>query len=400
MVKKKKHILFIVENNPVPLDGRVWKEAKVARDLGYQVSIISPIHKLAKERYIRLEGIDIFRHPMPIEGDSKAGMLLEYANALFWELLLSFRIYFRRRFDIIHGANPPDHLFIVALFFKPLGVKFIFDHHDIAPENFFAKFGKKGILYRVLLLMEWLTFKTTNLIVSTNESYRRIAIERGGKNPKNVIILRNGPDLDRVKPVKPNPSKWKGGFDYLIGYVGVIGEQEGIENILDIADYIVNQKSIANIKFIIVGTGPHLKVLIKHCLRMGLDNYVYFTGYIPDEELYELLSTVDICVNPEYNNEFTDKSTMIKILEYMTFSRPIIQFYTTEGEISAGEAALYIRENSTTLFAEKLLELLKDEKSRSKMGSLGRARIEKELSWNIQREKLKKIYNSIIPLEG
>jgi glycosyltransferase involved in cell wall biosynthesis len=394
-----KHILFIVENNCVFRDRRVWGEALAARELGYIVSVISPTDHLQngkpKRNLPSLDGIRIFQHPRPLEGKHVCGLLFEYANALFWEFLLSARVFFTRPFHIIHAANPPDHIFLIAILYKLFGVKFIFDHHDITPEAYVAKFGKSAGFSKILRLMERLTIRTADVVISTNESYRRIATGRGRKPPSDVFVVRNGPDLSKIPNTQPNPSL-REGFTYLVGYVGIIAQQEGIENLLLAAQYLINEKQRTDIRFIVVGTGPHWEAIVRLCKDMGLDKYFQFTGYISDSELYEILSTVDVCVNPEYGNEFTDQSTMIKIMEYMTFERPIVQFYTREGEVTAGEAASYIRENSPTLFADELLLLLENPTKRKAMGKAGRRRIEGHLCWESQKLQLKKAYDRAI----
>jgi len=301
----KRHILFIVENNPVPWDVRVWNEATAAKELGYDVSVICPRSSKSPSNYERISDIDIYRHYTPLEAAGKLGFLLEYGNALFWEFLLSFYIYVKKPFQYIHAANPPDHVFIIALFFKLLSVKFIFDHHDICPENYLAKFSRKDFFYRLLRVMEKLTFRTTNLVISTNESYKRLAIHRGGKNPHEVFVVRNGPNLSQVNFKQPN-SYLKEGFRHLVVYVGVIGNQEGIENLLAVAQYVVRQMNRKDIKFAIIGTGPDWQNMVDLSASMGLEHYVRFTGFIPYDDFYEYLATADVCVNPEFANAFTD----------------------------------------------------------------------------------------------
>jgi len=391
----KKHILFIVENNSVPFDPRVWNEARAAREFGYEVTVICPSDARKKDSRSLIDGIRILRHPQVPEGSGKALLILEYLNATFWELLLSLRVFATHPFNVIHGANPPDHVFLVAAPFKLFGVKYLFDHHDIVPENYIAKFGKKGVLYRLLLLMERLTFKSSDLVISTNESYKKIAMGRGGKRSEEIFVVRNGPDIERMPEAVSDP-KLREGFRYIVGYVGVLGQQEGIDNLLQAVDHIVREKKRIDIKFIIVGSGPHLKSLIKKSRDLGLETFVQFTGYVPDRVLHAVLASSDVCVNPEFGNEFTDKSTMIKIMEYMMFAKPIVQFHTTEGEVSAGESAVYIRENSVPRFAAAILDLLDNPEQRAKMGAWGRKRIEERLGWARQKQQLADAYRTIL----
>ena len=395
MVKKQKHILFIVENNPVPHDVRVWREAVAARDFGYKVSVICPQNDKAPKRYENIDGIDIYRHFIPFEAEGKLAFLLEYGNAILWEFLYCFMLFFKDRFDVIHSANPPDHVFLFAWFFKLLGVKYIFDHHDICPENYVAKFHRKDFLYRIMVLMEKLNFKVADMVISTNESYKKVAITRGKKDPEKVFVVRNGPDLADIPPTKPNPKRWKNGYNNLVCYVGVIGNQEGIDVLLRIVDYILNDIKFTDIKFIIIGTGPHLDKMILLRDQMGLNEHVIFTGYIPYEDFYEILATSDVCVNPEHRNAFTDKSTMLKIMDYMTFAKPIVQFETTEGRVTAENAAIYIRDNDEKSFAASILALLNDSEKRNAMGRLGRKRIDEILNWSKQKQNLYKAYRHI-----
>jgi glycosyltransferase involved in cell wall biosynthesis len=390
----KKHILFIVENNPVPFDRRVWSEAMEAKELGYDVSIICPAHSKAPLKYERLKDISIYRHPMPVEANSKIGFIFEYLNAIFWEFYLSIRIFLKKPFQLIHGANPPDHVFLIALFFKIVGVKYIFDHHDLSPENYLAIFEKKDLFYKVLQFMEKMTFKTANIIISTNESYKKIAQERGGKKKNEIFVIRNGPDLSRYIFLPPNET-FKDGFDYLVAYLGVIGKQEGIDNLLRSAHYIVYKRNIKNIKFIIIGSGTSWQELVDLSKKMGLEKYVHFTGFIPDRDLYEILSTADVCVNPEFRNEFTDKSTMIKIMDYLVFGKPIVQYDTIEGRVTAGDAAKYIQKNDEVSFAETVIELLNDPEQRKRMEEIAIKRIKEKLNWDKQKVNLKRAYTFI-----
>ncbi len=221
-----RRVLIIVENLPVPFDRRVWLEARTLKAAGAEVSVICPIGKGSTARYEVLDGIHIYRHPLPFEANGALGYLAEYGSALFWESLLAWKVFFRHGFDVIHGCNPPDLIFLVALQFRLLGRRFLFDHHDINPDIYEAKFGKRGFFWRLMVLFERMTFACATVSIATNESYRTIALERGKMPPEDVFVVRSGPDLSRVKPVAPEP-KWKNGRDFLVGYVGVMGDQEG-----------------------------------------------------------------------------------------------------------------------------------------------------------------------------
>lgn len=379
MIEKERKVLIIVENLPVPFDTRVWQEATTLAKNGYTVSVICPKGKGYTAEEELLEGVHIFRHSLPEEGNGAIGYLKEYTSALREESRLARKIYKEIGFDIIHGCNPPDDIYMIAKRFKRYGVKYVFDHHDICPELFEAKFGKKkGLLYKSQLFFERQTYKHCCIAFVTNESYRKIAIERGRMKPEDVIVLRSGPKLERMRIMEPIPSIRRG-YQYMVGYLGVIGQQEGIEYLLEAAKYIKQRSN--NVFWGIVGGGPHLESLKLQSRKMGLDDCVEFTGRIPDRQMLEYLNTADVCVNSDKYNSMNDKSTMNKILEYMALAKPIVQFDLTEGRYSAREASLYARNNDAVDMAEKIIELLKDSEKRKSMGEFGRSRVINELSW-------------------
>jgi glycosyltransferase involved in cell wall biosynthesis len=388
-----KHILIIVENLPVPFDRRVWQEASTLRDNGARVSIICPRMKGYTTAYEQLEGIDIYRHPLPVEARGAWGYLLEYSAALFWEFTLSWKIYFRKKFHVIHGCNPPDLIFIVALVFKLFGVKYVFDHHDINPELFIAKYNKKGILYKLMVLLERLTFRTANYSIATNESYKEIAIRRGGMSPDKVQVVRSGPKLDRLKIVAAD-AQYRKGRAFLVGYVGVIGQQEGLDLLLQSIAYIIKQRQ--DIQFAILGGGSDLEVLKAESTRMGLNDFVDFYGRVPDDLLVKVLNTADVCVNPDKPTEMNNLSTMNKIMEYMALKKPIVQYDLKEGRFSAQEASMYADCNNTEDFAIKVMQLMDDPERRKMMGEYGYNRVVNELSWDYESVKLRDFYERVL----
>ena len=387
----KWRVLIIVENLPCPFDRRVWQEALALRAAGHEVSLICPKGRGYEKGYELLEGVHIYRHTLPVEADSALGYGLEYALALLMEFSLALRIACTRGFDVIHGCNPPDTIFLIGRFFKLFGKRFIFDHHDINPELYEAKFGRRDVWYRLLRRLERWTFATADVSIATNESYRRIAIERGAMDPANVFVVRSGADLSRVRLLPPRP-ELRRGRKYLVGYVGVIGKQEGLDLLLQAIAYLRTELRRDDVHFIIVGDGTELAALRLLSRQLALDDCVEFTGRLPDAALWEILSTADVCVNPDRANDMNDKSTMNKILEYMALGKPVVQFDLTEGRFSAGEASLYARPNDTADFARKLCELLDDPERRARMGALGRTSIEAGLAWHHQIPQLLQAY--------
>jgi glycosyltransferase involved in cell wall biosynthesis len=392
LVKKK--VLIIVENLPVPFDGRVWKEACSLRQEGYDVTVLCPRGKGFERGHEVLDGIHIYRHPMPKEGNSALGYVWEYGWALFWEFLYSWRIYLRRGFHVIQGCNPPDDIFLVALPFKLLGVKYIFDHHDVNPELYFSKYGRKGFFYRLQLWLEKLTFRCSDVVISTNHSYRDIAVARGGMAREDVFVVRNGPDLQTFKAVSPNPVL-KYGKQYLVGYVGTMSTQEGLDILLDVALHI-RKAGRRDVHFTCVGGGPGLQGLRQMTRDKGLEDTVNFTGRVPDEQLLEVLSTADVCVNPDKPCQMNDISTMIKIMEYMALGKAIVQFDLKEGRFSAGQSSLYSdNHNQIADFADNILWLLDHPEERERMGRIGRKRVEEELAWEYSVASLLAAYRRV-----
>jgi len=383
-------VLIIVENLPLPFDRRVWHESRTLTAAGAQVCVICPIGKGYEKRYEEIDGVHIYRHSLPLDAKGAMGYLAEYGAALFHETRLAWKIFRKHGFDTIQGCNPPDLLFLIAWQFKLFGKRYIFDHHDINPELYEAKFNKRGAFWKLMVLFEKLNFKSADVVISTNNSYRDIAMQRGGKNSDDIFVVRSGPDLNRLT-VMPPEAKWKNGRDHMVGYVGVMGDQEGIDLLLEAAAKIVFEHK-RNVQFCLVGGGPALDDLKKMTDDLKLTDHVTFTGRAPDEELFSVLSSADVCVNPDRVNPMNDQSTMNKILEYMAFSKPIVQFEVREGRYSAQEASLYAEPNNTDDMADKILSLIDDPAKSAEMGTYGRNRVETELSWDHQVDTLVAAY--------
>ena len=389
-----KRVLILVENLPSPFDRRVWQEATTLRDNGYTVSIICPTGKGCEERYVEIGGIAIHRYDLPFEADGALGYALEYSWALFWTFLLSLRVAFGRGFDVIHACNPPDLFFIIGAFYKLFGKKYVFDHHDINPELYEAKFGRRDGFWKLMVALERLSFRVADVSIATNESYRRIAIARGGMDPRKVFVVRSGPSLERMKVVTPD-ERLKCGRRYLVGYVGTMGRQEGIDLLLVAVREIVHRIGRRDIHFGLVGGGTSVDEMKALAAELGVADYVTFTGRVPDAEMLAMLNTADVCVNPDVANEMNDKSTMNKIMEYMALGKPVVQFDLTEGRFSAQQASVYARKNDSADLAAKIVELVDDPARRSAMGEFGRRRVVNELEWRYEAPKLLAAYAAV-----
>jgi len=309
---------------------------------------------------------------------------------------LSIKILFKEGFDVIHACNPPDTFFLLGAFYKLLGKKFVFDQHDLCPEVYQARFGpaKRKLLLKGLLFLEKLTYKTADLVLVTNESYKEIARERGRVKGENIFVVRTGPDFQRLKRLKAEP-ELKKGRKYMVCYLGVMGPQDGVDYLLRSVEFITRNHRRKDILFVSIGGGDSFNDLRKMSSELGVQEHILFTGRIPDEELVRYLSTADVCVGPDPKNELNDNSTMNKIMEYMAMAKPVVSFDLKETRFSAGEAALYARPNDTKDFANKILELLTDEKKRREMGEYGRKRIEEKLAWSHTKKELIKAYAKV-----
>jgi glycosyltransferase involved in cell wall biosynthesis len=392
--RKPRKVLILVENLPSPFDRRVWQEATTLRDAGYVVSIICPTGKGYERKFEAIEGIHIWRYQLPLEATAAGGYAIEYCVALLQTFLLSWRVLATRGFDVIHACNPPDLLFLLGGFFKLFGKRFLFDHHDLGPELYEAKFGQRDRFWRLMLLLERWSFRAADVSIATNESYRRIAVGRGSMAPERVFVVRSGPSLERMRLLPPE-SRLKEGKRFLVGYVGVMGKQEGVDLLLRAVSHLVHGMGRRDTHFALVGGGTSLDEMRKLASDLRVDDYVTFTGRVPDAQLLAVLNTADVCVNPDVANDMNDKSTMNKIMEYMALGKPIVQFDLSEGRFSAREASLYAARNDPVDMAERIVELLDDPDRRRAMGEYGRRRIENELEWRYEAPKLLAAYEAL-----
>jgi glycosyltransferase involved in cell wall biosynthesis len=386
------HILMIVENLPVPFDRRVWQEATTLVQNGYEVTIICPKGKGFDSSEEMIEGIQIYRHSLPVEGRGAVGFMTEYAAALFHECRLAWKVWRKRRFHAVHVANPPDLLFLVALPYKLAGVRLIFDHHDITPELYEQKFGKKGLGWLLMRATEWLSFKAADVVISTNHSYRAIAMERGGKRPEDIFIVRSSPRADAMREVPADPAI-RAKASIILGYVGIMGSQDGIDVLLRILALLIAKYGVTDFHAMLIGEGPELEASRQLASELGLDGHVTFTGYLSGEALKRTMSSIDIGLCPDPSNDYTTRCTMNKVMEYMAFSKPLVQFDLIEGRYSAQDASLYAGISDHGAFAERIIELMKDPDLRERMGRIGRERIETTLNWSVEAPSLLAAYD-------
>lgn len=373
-------ILIIVENLPVPLDRRVWQEACALRDAGHEVTVICPQMRGYTTPYEVLDGITIHRHWISDEARGIRGFIAEYATALWGELGCALKVWRTRGFDVVHLCNPPDLLFLIALPFKLLaGVKVIFDVHDLWPEMFEAKFGRRGMLYWAVRLAERCTLAVADVVMATNESVLAAVKRRGRKPDDEVFVVRTAPN--RLPTSTAEDAALKKGRRYLVGYIGVMGNADGVHYLIEAARHIVHTLRRTDVQFLLMGSGPEHAELVRLRDELGLGEFVDMPGRVSNEFLFTGLKTMDLGVACDPINDYNDHCTMNKTLEYMAFGKAQVMFGTREGRVSAGGAARYVMENSAVRLGDAIVQLLDDPATRQQMGETGRERLSNDLCW-------------------
>ena len=390
----KGRILIIVENLPVPFDRRVWLESTTLRSAGYDVSVICPQGSTYPEAYEVIDGIHIYRYPPPPPTTTKFSYAWEFPYCWMESLRLAARLSRNPGFDAIHACNPPDTFFLLGFMFRLFRrTKFVYDQHDLCPELYLSRFGwRRAFYFGLLRLLEWATYRTADMVLSTNESYREHAIEHGRVQPERVFVVRSGPELSRFSPVEPEPALKKG-KKYLVCYLGVMAPQDGVDYLLRAIRHVVDVMKRRDVHFVLIGAGDSFHAIRGLSDDLGLAEFVEMTGRIPDDDVRRYLSSADLCVCPDPRNPLNDVSTMNKVLEYMTFGKPMVSFSLRESRFSAEDGALYATPNDEIEFGEKIIQLLDDPALRENMGRRNRERIEKELSWEHTREELLAAYS-------
>ena len=384
--------LVLVENLSVPFDRRVWQECTSLTNAGWRVSVVCPRGtKRDTELHTVLEGVEIHRYPLTTASGGPSGYVREYGQALRWTRKLARKIAAERRLDVVHACNPPDLLLPAVRFLRRRGTAFVFDHHDLVPELYESRFGRSGdLLHRQVLRAERWTLGLADVVISTNESYRHVALGRGRKDAKDVFVVRSAPDLSRWVPVSPDP-ELRGDRAHLLAYLGVMGPQDGVDHALRALRRLRNRRD--DWRAIFVGEGDVLPQMRELAFELELGDDVTFTGRLPDEDVIRILSTADVCLAPDPKNPLNDVSTMNKIVEYMALKRPVVAYDLVEARVSADGAALYARPNDEAAFADCIHTLLDDADARQRMGALGRERLETVLSWRHSEEQLLRAYS-------
>ena len=388
-------VLHLSENLPLPFDRRVWMELGALRDAGWKVIAISPMGEKWTAAEEVIDGITLLRYPPPPPTRGALSYIWEFLYCWLQTARLSIVALARHGFDVIHAANPPDTFWAIAAFYKLFGKRFVFDHHDLCPELYLARFGeerKGSFLYRALAWLEWAQFRTADLVISTNESYRQVALSRGGMPEGRVVVVRSGPSRSRFATVRPVDEELKRGKKFLVAYLGVMAPQDGVDHLLRAAHLMVNEHGRKDVAFTLVGAGDSFADLVALARELRLKDCVEFTGRIPDEEVERILATADVCVCPDPRNPLNDVSTMNKVLEYMACGRPIVAYDLREHRFSAAEGALYAQPNREDDLAAKIETLLDDPERRKSMGAYNRQRFLERMAWEYSASELLRAY--------
>jgi glycosyltransferase involved in cell wall biosynthesis len=388
-------ILILVENLPVPFDRRVWMQATSLARAGYQVAVICPAGSMSPG-YERLEDVHIYRYHLTSRG-GLVGHALEYGLALPMTLALTCAVYWRHGFDVIQSANPPDAFFLVAMLFRPFGVRFVFDHHDLVPEMCQTRWTgwRRALLSRLALWAERATYWCADRVIATNESYREVAVRRGGVAPERVAVVRSAPSAAAFRAVAARP-ELRNGRRFLVAYLGVMGPNDGLDHLLRAIAHIVQRRQRDDVQFTLIGSGDLHDEMVAMSRDLGLDAYVRFTGRVPDDEVIALLSSADVCVAPDPDDALNRVSSMNKIVEYMALGKAIVAFDLHETRTSADQAALYATPNDVVDFGDRILELLAAPDRRQAMGEFGRRRFDTALAWEHQRPVLLELYRDLL----
>jgi glycosyltransferase involved in cell wall biosynthesis len=386
-VRKLARVVILVENLPVPNDRRVWQEARTLKEAGYQVSIVSITGPGANKYQEVREGVRIYRYPAPPVTHGTLSFLWEFSYcwvmSFFWTLWIGVR----HGIDIIQACNPPETFWLIGAFWKLWGVRFLFDHHDLSPEMYVARFGKKGLAYRMLLRLEKASYRTADAVLVSSNAEWEIARKRGGVDPNKLFLLLSGPHPMQMKAGTPEPAL-KMGRAYLLCYVGVLNPQDGGETLIRLADYFLRKRHFQDFFLAILGDGDNKNRLESLARELGVSDHIAFTGWADTDLMRRYLSTADLCLDCMPKNEYSDAAMLNKILEYMAFSRPIAMFDLTEAHSAAGDAAWYAADGSLESYANGILDLLADPERRLRMGTIGRQRILEIINWEKQKASL------------
>lgn len=395
----KTHVLVIVQNLPVPLDRRVWLECLALKGAGYDVSVICPKGPGEPSRAV-IEGVHVYKYRPAPQASGVLGYLWEFGYSWLRTARLSRRVWRRQPFQVLQACNPPDTYWALARIWKRHGVQFVFDQHDLNPELFLSRFGEpEGVAGRLQLWgLRWLerqTYAAADHVISTNESYRRIAVERGGLDRAQVTVVRSGPDTSVMRPVHPAPGTPSPQRHSLV-YLGIMGPQDGVDTVLDVMAELVHRRGRTDVQATLLGFGDCLRDLQRRSHELGLDDVVTFTGRAGPEMIAEHLSAAAIGLCPDHKTPLNDVSTMNKTMEYMAYALPSVSFDLLETQVSGGDACLYVPSGDVAAFADAVERLLDDPDLRVELARRARRRVSLALDWKPQSTAYVGVYDALV----
>jgi glycosyltransferase involved in cell wall biosynthesis len=390
-------VLMLLENQPYPQDHRVRREAVALARAGYRVSVICPATR-AQVFHEVVDDVRVYRFRSPAPANGFLGYLREFGYCTAMSFFLSLWIFWKEGFDVTHAHNPPDTFVFIGAFYKLFGKRFVFDHHDLSPEMYRARFPNGGgkIVYKALVLLERLTCRCADHIIATNESYKKTEIERHNVPAERITVVRNGVELPRDRPVSRDHGLRRKGKTIIV-FLGVMGLQDGMDYLIRALHHLRYALGRRDFYCVLMGSGDARASVTKLASELGLEKHVWFPGLVHGERLVRYLSAADICVDPDPGCEYNDRSTMIKMMEYMAYAKPIVAFDLREHRVTAEGAAIYVKPNDELAFARALAELMNDPAKRKAMGMLGRHRIETQLAWHYSIPHLLAVYRKVLP---
>ncbi|HEY3623023.1 MAG TPA: glycosyltransferase family 4 protein [Roseiarcus sp.] len=393
--RQPRSCVIVVENLPVPFDRRVWQEAQALNRAGWTVSVICPTNADFPKPFELIDDIAIYRHPLPAEGRGALAYFREYATALFHEFRLLFKVRRERGFSIIQACNPPDLIFLAALPFKLMGKKFIFDQHDVSPELFVVKFGGKGFLYRALMFFERMSYVMADHVITANATFKDIALSRGGKTPSQVEVVYGVPDRKRIHRVEPEPGL-HGGRKFLLGYLGIINEQDGVDHLVRAVAHLVKVKGFRDFRAIVVGSGPALELVRALARSLEVEDFLLFSGYLKGEKLLAYISAFDIGVIPDPVNEANELMSMNKVFEYCALGIPTACYPLRETQRLLGDAGVYAPSPDPAGLAEACLNLMQDESLRARSAAAAANLSAEKFLWENEARKYVATYERLL----
>lgn len=397
MAAEPPHVLIVVQNLPVPLDRRVWLQCQALTAHGYSVSVICPKGPGEPGRQ-QIAGVNIYKYAPAPEAAGFAGYAWEFAYSWLRTAQLSLTVWRHGRFAIMQACNPPDTYWLLAVLWRFRGVKFIFDHHDLNPELFVSRFGfpqgfLKRLQYAGLCWLERRTLRTADRIISTNESYKGVAVIRGGRRPEDVTVVRSGPDTRQMRPIYPETPRPVDEINLV--YLGIMGPQDGVDQILLIMEELVHNRGRSNVTATLLGFGDCLDDLKRQSTRMGLDGHVTFVGRVDRLAIAEYLSRADIGLCPDLKTPLNDVSTMNKTMEYMAYGLPAVSFDLSETRVSGHDALIYAPSGDIAAFADSVEKLIDHPEFRVELGMRARKRVTNDLDWRPQKDLYVSLFNEL-----